>query len=115
MGYPKQLADMGNTALFACLCMQQSHDRHATDRLSICVGQHRALLDVLSSSSCDALPPSRAFKSTWDRLGNEAFIFGQLAFDWATPTCLRDHLPWFTALALMVRISRPFLAIAGLP
>ncbi len=51
------------------------------------------------------LVSSRAFSSAWGRLGNEAFIFGQVAFDWATPARLRDHLPWFTALALMVRLS----------
>ena len=50
-----------------------------------------------------SLPPVRAFTGTWDRLGNEAFIAGQLCFDWAKPVRMGDHLPWATALFVMVR------------
>lgn len=54
----------------------------------------------------------RGFSSTWDWAGNEAFIAGQLAFDWATPRQLHDHLPWFTAAFLAVRApALPQLAL----
>ena len=49
------------------------------------------------------LPDTRAFTSAWDRLSNEAFIAGQLCFDWATPGRMSDHLPWATALFVTVR------------
>ena len=38
----------------------------------------------------------------WEQAYNEVFIFGQLMFDWATPTKLKNQMPFFTALFIMV-------------
>lgn len=44
----------------------------------------------------------RGFTSCSDWLSNEAFITGQLAFDWATPERMGNHLPWVTAVFIAV-------------
>ncbi|KAK9865678.1 hypothetical protein WJX84_008493 [Apatococcus fuscideae] len=47
----------------------------------------------------------------WEQAYNELFIFGQLMFDWATPTKLKNQMPFFTALFIMVcTITFAFMA-----
>jgi hypothetical protein len=54
----------------------------------------------------------RGFTSCWDWLSNEAFIQGQLTFDWATPERMGNHLPWVTAFFIAVRLlDMPFYTL----
>lgn len=42
------------------------------------------------------------YRSVWDRLGNDLFIIGEVAFDRFTPRKLYGHAPWWTLIIVAV-------------
>ncbi|CAL8463943.1 g3478 [Coccomyxa elongata] len=51
------------------------------------------------------------FKGAWDSISNDLFILGELMFDRTTPSSLRHHTPWFTAVFLAIQfITFAFMA-----
>lgn len=55
----------------------------------------------------DALRRKQAgYRSVWDRLGNDLFIIGEVAFDRCTPRKLYAHAPWWTLIVTTVRVSK---------
>ena len=45
------------------------------------------------------------YKGVWDRLSNDLFIIGEVAFDRCTPRKLHGHAPWWTLM--LVAVSMP--------
>ncbi len=45
------------------------------------------------------------YKGMWDRLSNDLFIIGEVAFDRCTPRKLYGHAPWWTLM--LVAVSTP--------
>lgn len=44
------------------------------------------------------------YRSVWDRLGNDLFIIGEVAFDRCTPRKLYAHAPWWTLIVVAVSL-----------
>ena len=42
------------------------------------------------------------YKGLWDRLSNDLFIIGEVAFDRCTPRKLHGHAPWWTLMLVAV-------------
>lgn len=42
------------------------------------------------------------YKGLWDRVGNDLFIIGEVAFDRCTPRKLHGHAPWWTLIIIAV-------------
>lgn len=42
------------------------------------------------------------YKGLCDRIGNDLFIIGEIAFDRCTPRKLHGHAPWWTLIAFAV-------------
>ncbi len=45
------------------------------------------------------------YKGVWDRLSNDLFIIGEVAFDRCTPRKLHGHAPWWTLMLVAVSKS----------
>ena len=46
------------------------------------------------------------YKGLWDRIGNDLFIIGEVAFDRCTPRKLHGHAPWWTLIIIAVSCLR---------
>ena len=44
------------------------------------------------------------YRSMWDRMGNDLFIIGEVAFDRCTPRKLYAHAPWWTLIVTTVSL-----------
>ena len=47
------------------------------------------------------------YKGLWDRIGNDLFIIGEVAFDRCTPRKLHGHAPWWTLVVIAVSRHLP--------
>ena len=51
------------------------------------------------------------YKGLWDRVGNDLFIIGEMAFDRCTPRKLHGHAPWWTLI--VIAVSRFWLVVTA--